>query len=114
MLATGFEYWDIQHHLEGTKNSDVRAALVVKQVAVASMAVISLFQLIAGISGLLGSAKLIAIAMNPWFAAAALIAGFVYLLATVTLNYLKRDAIGNWLYKSTWSKTPNEKIYDKN
>src|SRR5471030_936969 len=95
LLATGFEYWDIQDDLKGTTNSDERGALVVKQVAVASMAIIGLFQLVAGISGLVGSAELIALAMNPWFSAAALIAGVVYLLASITLNYFKRDAIGN-------------------
>lgn len=52
--------------------------------------------------------------MNPWLAAAALIAGIVYLVASAALNFFKRDAVGQWLHKCTWSRTPDEKLNDAN
>ncbi|RIJ08385.1 hypothetical protein DXT77_21075 [Pseudomonas sp. 91RF] len=114
LLATGFEYWDIQDDLKTTSNKDERAALIAKQGAVITMSLIGAVQLLAGVTGLLGGSNLVAFAMNPWFAVAALIAGIVYLIATAALNYFKRDAIGQWLHKCTWSRTASERINDQN
>lgn len=114
LVATGYEYWDIQDDLKGTSNKDERTALIVKRTAVIAMSAIGLLQVITGIAGLAGSSSMIALAMNPWVAGAALIAGIVYLVATAALNYFKRDAIGQWLHKSTWSNSPSERINDQN
>ena len=114
LLATGCEYWDIQDDLKGTTNKDERIALIAKQAAVIAMSLIGAVQLVAGITGVLGGSNLVALAMNPWLAAAALIAGIVYLVATAALNFFKRDAVGQWLHKCTWSRISDEKLNDPN
>ncbi|WP_239646752.1 hypothetical protein, partial [Pseudomonas syringae] len=47
------------------------------------------------------------IAMNPWFSVALFATGFIYLLATMALNYFKQDSVGWWLRKCCWSNTVN-------
>ncbi|SPF14500.1 membrane protein [Pseudomonas syringae pv. cerasicola] len=45
------------------------------------------------------------IAMNPWFSVALMATGFIYLIATMALNYFKQDSVGWWLRKCCWSRT---------
>lgn len=110
LAATGSEWWDIQDDLSTTTNSDERAALIAKQTAVSGMLIIGSIQLIAGLAAIAGQGSLAVVLMNPWFAGAALVAGIVYLVATLALNYFKRDAIGQWLHKCCWSRDPEERF----
>lgn len=110
LIATGSEWWDIQDDLSTTTNKDERTALIAKQTAVAGMLIIGSIQLIAGLAAILGQGSLAVVLMNPWFAGAALVAGIVYLISTLALNYFKRDAIGQWLHKCCWSRDPEERF----
>jgi len=59
---------------------------------------------------LVGNPALLAFAMNPFMASVALTAGLIYLLSTLVLNYLKRDAIGQWLRKGSWSSHVEDRL----
>lgn len=110
LVATGSEWWDIQDDLSTTTNSDERTALIAKQTAVSGMLIIGSIQLMAGVAAIFGQGSLAVVLMNPWFAGAALVAGIVYLVATLALNYFKRDAIGQWLHKCCWSRDPEARF----
>ncbi|MEX5591029.1 hypothetical protein ABFV45_26620, partial [Pseudomonas urmiensis] len=41
-----------------------------------------------------------------------LVAGLIYLFATMALNYFKRDSIGLWLSRCCWSKTMDQRYLE--
>ncbi|RMP76633.1 hypothetical protein, partial [Pseudomonas syringae] len=74
----------------------------VKFSAIVLMGIGSAFQLLTGI---FPSTAYALIAMSPWFSVAILLAGAVYLFATMALNYFKQDSIGWWLRRCCWSRS---------
>ncbi|EGH15483.1 hypothetical protein PSYMP_29185, partial [Pseudomonas amygdali pv. morsprunorum str. M302280] len=76
--------------------------LRVKWSSVLMMGLVSAAQLF---GGFFPASAFAIIAMNPWFSVALFATGFIYLLATMALNYFKQDSVGWWLRKCCWSNT---------
>ncbi|MEX5498732.1 toxin VasX [Pseudomonas syringae] len=103
IAAAALEAIDISNDRSKLKTSAEKNATVIKGLAVAAMGLASLAQLLTGISP---ASRLTAVVMSPWFSLALLIAGTIYLFATMVLNYFKQDSVGWWLRKCCWSRTP--------
>ncbi|SFM82745.1 hypothetical protein SAMN05444064_14021 [Pseudomonas syringae] len=102
VAAATLELLDVVDDFYAVKTSEERNGLRVKGFSVVLMGVGSAAQLMAGI---FPASTFTIIAMNPWFSVALLATGFIYLLATMTLNYFKQDSVGWWLRKCCWSIT---------
>jgi len=110
VVAAWLELWDIDDDLSRTDIALDQSFIAVKRATVLGMLVIGGAQAMAGVLSLAGYGFLIPWVMNPWFAAATVIVGLVYLFATYALNYLKRDMVGQWLHKCRWSRFPVERF----
>ncbi|MFJ4144560.1 hypothetical protein ACIPY9_17450, partial [Pseudomonas sp. NPDC089734] len=102
IVASTLEFWDIRGDYISARTSEEKVTLVIKGIAVLMMDAGGLAQLV----GALGLSKqAIYIAMSPWFAVTLLIVGSIYLIASLALNYFKKDSIGWWLTKCCWSQS---------
>lgn len=109
VVAASLELWDIVDDLQGATGLD-RTMLWTKGSALAGVVLLGAAQTFAGALALSGNGKYAAFVMSPWFAGAAAIVGLIYLFASYSLNYLKRDAVGDWLHKCMWSRYPVERF----
>ncbi|MBX8547679.1 hypothetical protein K5D53_23900, partial [Pseudomonas cichorii] len=100
VVAAVLEIWDILDDHSNAKTSEEKIALYVKGVAVLVMGLGGLAPLAAGI-GL--SRAIVFFAMGLWPVIVLLVAGFIYLIASLALNYFKQDSVGWWLRKCCWS-----------
>ncbi|WP_397450586.1 toxin VasX [Pseudomonas sp. NA-150] len=112
LIATSTEIWDIADDMSKTESSLDKVFLSVKGLAVLGMSIIGVIGLFAGGVAPLGVSGAVMFAMGSWVAGAALVAGLIYLFASYALNNLKRDTIGQWLRKGTWSRYPDERHPD--
>ncbi|WP_397453823.1 T6SS effector BTH_I2691 family protein [Pseudomonas sp. NA-150] len=112
LIATTAEMWDIADDLNKTESSVDKVFLKIKRGAVFGFLAIAVIQILAGGLAPSGAPTIVMIAMGPWVAGAALATGLIYLFASYALNYLKRDAIGQWLRKGTWSRSREERHPD--
>ncbi|MCH5519620.1 toxin VasX [Pseudomonas syringae] len=106
IAAAALEAIDISNDRSKLKTSAEKNATVIKGLAVAAMGLASFAQLLTGISP---ASRLTTVVMSPWFSLALLIAGTIYLFATMMLNYFKQDSVGWWLRKCCWSRTPEHR-----
>jgi len=102
VVAATLEFFDLLDDLDSANTQEARVAMGAKIFAVGGMGVMGALQLCAAFTL---SPIFVSIVMNPWFAAAALIIGVIYLLASATLSYFKHDGVGAWLQKCCWSNT---------
>ncbi|MCF5165515.1 hypothetical protein GIW45_15895 [Pseudomonas congelans] len=102
IVAAALEAIDISNDRSKLKTSSEKNATVIKGLAVAAMGLASFAQLLTGISL---ASRITTVVMSPWFSLALLIAGTIYLFATMALNYFKQDSVGWWLRKCCWSRT---------
>ncbi|RMO93314.1 putative Membrane protein, partial [Pseudomonas syringae pv. tagetis] len=102
IVAATLEVFDVLDDSAGAKTSKEKNWLDLKIVSVGLMGVGSAAQLFAGIYP---ASTVAIIVMNPWFSVALLVAGLIYLFATMALNYFKQDSVGWWLRKCCWSIT---------
>ncbi|WP_058975300.1 hypothetical protein, partial [Pseudomonas syringae] len=102
IVAATLEVFDVLDDSAGAKTSEEKDWMNLKIVSVGLMGVGSAAQLFAGIYP---ASTVAIIVMNPWFSVAILVAGLIYLFATMALNYFKQDSIGWWLRKCCWSRT---------
>ncbi|MEN1835580.1 hypothetical protein AAIM60_22110, partial [Pseudomonas lijiangensis] len=100
VAAAVLEIWDILDDHSNAKTSEEKIALYVKGLAVLVMGLGGLAPLAAGI-GL--SRAIVFFAMGLWPVIVLLVAGFIYLIASLALNYFKQDSVGWWLRKCCWS-----------
>ncbi|MEA9995902.1 hypothetical protein QN382_16760 [Pseudomonas sp. 10B1] len=108
LVATFTETWDISDDITNASSLGDKKLLWIKAGAVVGMSLVGILQLTAGSMALAGNPALLALAMNPYIAGGALAVGLIYLLATLALNYLKRDAVGQWLRQGSWSRHPED------
>ncbi|POP79605.1 hypothetical protein CXB38_21140 [Pseudomonas syringae] len=106
IAAAALEAIDISNDRSKLKTSAEKNATVIKGLAVAAMGLASFAQLLTGLSL---ASRLTTVVMSPWFSLALLIAGTIYLFATMVLNYFKQDSVGWWLRKCCWSRTPEHR-----
>ncbi|AKT29789.1 toxin VasX [Pseudomonas syringae pv. actinidiae] len=104
LAAVTLELFDIADDFYAAKTSEEEYGLRVKWSSVLMMGLGSAAQLF---GGLFPASAFAIIAMNPWFSVALFATGFIYLLATMALNYFKQDGVGWWLRKCCWSNTVN-------
>jgi hypothetical protein len=102
IAAVTLELFDALDDFYAAKTSDEKHGLRIKRVAVFLMGLGSSAQLLAGV---FPASTFTIIAMSSWFSVALMAVGFIYLLATMTLNYFKQDSVGWWLRKCCWSRT---------
>ncbi|EGH25445.1 hypothetical protein PSYMO_30143, partial [Pseudomonas amygdali pv. mori str. 301020] len=102
IVAAALELFDITDDFYTAKTLEEEYGLRIKWSSVLMMGFGSAAQLFAGI---FPASAFTIIAMNPWFSVALFATGFIYLLATMALNYFKQDSVGWWLRKCCWSKT---------
>ncbi|RMQ50615.1 putative Membrane protein [Pseudomonas cichorii] len=102
VVAAVLEIIDIAGDIKNAKTLEEKIALYVKGAAVIAMLGGGSVQLAAGLRL---TKKLVFFASSPWFAVALLIAGVVYLIASLVLNYFKQDSVGWWLRKCCWSRS---------
>ncbi|RML44803.1 hypothetical protein, partial [Pseudomonas syringae group genomosp. 3] len=102
IVAATLEVFDVLDDSAGAKTSEEKDWMNLKIVSVGLMGVGSAAQLFAGIYP---ASTVAIIVMNPWFSVAILVAGLIYLFATMALNYFKQDSVGWWLRKCCWSRT---------
>ena len=110
LIATSAELWDIADDIDQSPFSTEKNLLSIKIGSVATMSLIAAAQFSAGVISWLGSPILIPYVMSSWAAGAALIAGAIYLASSTLINYLKTDAVGQWLRKGTWSRHPEDRL----
>ncbi|MBX8569786.1 hypothetical protein K5D36_08865, partial [Pseudomonas cichorii] len=106
VVAAVLEIWDIQDDYRSAKTEEEKTALLVKGVAVFVMGIGGFIQVIAGLSL---SRSIVFFVMSTWFSVGLLIAGLVYLIASLALNYFKQDNVGWWLRKCCWSHSPEHR-----
>ncbi|MBX8587525.1 hypothetical protein K5D52_23725, partial [Pseudomonas cichorii] len=106
VVAAVLEIWDIQGDYRSAKTEEEKTALLVKGVAVFVMGIGGFIQVIAGLSL---SRSIVFFVMSTWFSVGLLIAGLVYLIASLALNYFKQDNVGWWLRKCCWSHSPEHR-----
>ncbi|MBX8602753.1 hypothetical protein K5D40_10960, partial [Pseudomonas cichorii] len=106
VVAAVLEVWDIQGDYRSAKTEEEKTALLVKGVAVFVMGIGGFIQVIAGLSL---SRSIVFFVMSTWFSVGLLIAGLVYLIASLALNYFKQDNVGWWLRKCCWSYSPEHR-----
>ncbi|WP_017710363.1 toxin VasX [Pseudomonas syringae] len=104
LAAVTLELFDITDDFYAAKTSEEEYGLRVKWSSVLMMGLGSAAQLF---GGFFPASAFAIIAMNPWFSVALFATGFIYLLATMALNYFKQDSVGWWLRKCCWSNTVN-------
>ncbi|WP_419957165.1 hypothetical protein [Pseudomonas syringae] len=104
LAAVTLELFDIADDFYAAKTSEEEYGLRVKWSSVLMMGLGSAAQLF---GGFFPASAFAIIAMNPWFSVALFATGFIYLLATMALNYFKQDSVGWWLRKCCWSNTVN-------
>ncbi|MFJ4145662.1 hypothetical protein ACIPY9_23125, partial [Pseudomonas sp. NPDC089734] len=102
VVAAVLEIWDIWNDHTNAKTEEEKTALAVKGAAVAVMGLGGSIFLIAGNTL---SRNVVFFAMSGWLTIILLIAGLVYLAASLALNYFKQDSIGWWLRKCCWSRS---------
>ncbi|MDU8428434.1 toxin VasX [Pseudomonas syringae pv. actinidifoliorum] len=102
LAAVTLELFDITDDFHAAKTSEEIYGIGIKGFSVVMMGLGSAAQLMAGISP---AGVFTIIAMSPWFSVALLATGFIYLLATMVLNYFKQGSVGWWLRKCCWSRT---------
>ncbi|MEB0310933.1 T6SS effector BTH_I2691 family protein [Pseudomonas sp. 10B1] len=110
LVATITELSENSESIKSTNSLTDKNLLRLKHGAVLGMSAIGVLQLGAGLLAVAGNPLLLPLAMNPFTAWAALAAGLIYLATTLTLNYLKRDAVGQWLRMGSWSRFPEERL----
>ncbi len=103
VVASSLELWDIVDDLHEATGLD-KTMLQAKGWAVLLMTAGGAAQAFAGVYALAGYGKYSALVMSPWFSGGMVIVGLIYLFSTFALNYLKRDVVGNWLHKCSWSR----------
>ncbi|WP_122663920.1 toxin VasX [Pseudomonas viridiflava] len=108
VIAASLEWWDIDDDYLNTDSALDKDVMNIKKISVLGFAMVGGAQLLAGIAALVGNGTLAALVMSPWFFGITALIGLVYLLSTLTLNYLKRDVVGHWLRKCHWSRYPDE------
>ncbi len=109
IAAATLELLDIIDDSAGVGTSEEKYWITLKGISVGLMGIGSGAQLVAG---LFPAGTSTAIVMNPWFSVALLVAGLIYLFATMALNYFKRDSIGLWLSRCCWSKTMDQRYLE--
>ncbi|SOP94832.1 toxin VasX [Pseudomonas syringae] len=109
VAAATLELLDIIDDSAGVGTSEEKYWITLKGISVGLMGIGSGAQLVAG---LFPAGTSTAIVMNPWFSVALLVAGLIYLFATMALNYFKRDSIGLWLSRCCWSKTMDQRYLE--
>lgn len=109
VVAASLELWDILDDLRGATGLN-STMLQLKGWAVSIMVAGGMAQLLAGAFATAGDGLLVAAVMSPWFVGGLFIVGLLYLFMVFSLNHLKRDVIGDWLSKSTWSRYPAERF----
>ncbi|UNB60948.1 hypothetical protein MME54_14805 [Pseudomonas syringae pv. helianthi] len=109
IVAATLELLDIIDDSAGVGTSEEKYWITLKGISVGLMGIGSGAQLVAG---LFPAGTSTAIVMNPWFSVALLVAGLIYLFATMALNYFKRDSIGLWLSRCCWSKTMDQRYLE--
>jgi hypothetical protein len=109
IVAASLELWDILDDLQGATGL-ARTMQQVKGLAVLGMIVGGMAQALAGGYAVGGQGSYIALVMSPWFAGVMAVIGLVYLFTVFAMNRLKRDVVGNWLHKSTWSRFQVERF----
>ncbi|QWU81818.1 T6SS effector BTH_I2691 family protein [Pseudomonas lijiangensis] len=109
VVAAVLEIWDIRGDYQNAKTEEEKAALFVKGISVFVMITAGTFQLIAGLTLY---SKVVFFVMSTWFTIGLLIAGVVYLIATMVLNYFKQDSVGWWLRKCCWSRSSEHRHTD--
>ncbi|RMN19004.1 Membrane protein, partial [Pseudomonas cannabina] len=102
VAAAALELEDISGDFDAARTLEDKTAIAVKGVSVFAMGAGSTIQLFAGI---FPANKLAITAMSSWFSVALLVAGVIYLIATMALNHFKQDSIGWWLRRCCWSRT---------
>ncbi|RMR88629.1 putative Membrane protein [Pseudomonas amygdali pv. tabaci] len=102
IVAVVLELFDITDDFHEAKTSGEEYGIGIKGFSVLVMGLGSAAQLLAGI---FPAGVFTIIAMNPWFSVALMATGFIYLIATMALNYFKQDSVGWWLRKCCWSRT---------
>ncbi|MGN2385088.1 toxin VasX [Pseudomonas syringae] len=102
LAAVTLELFDVIDDFFAAKTSEETYGIGIKGFSVLVMGLGAAAQLMAGISP---AGVFTIIAMSPWFSVALLATGFIYLLATMALNYFKQDSVGWWLRKCCWSST---------
>uniref|UniRef100_UPI002605199F T6SS effector BTH_I2691 family protein n=1 Tax=Pseudomonas sp. TaxID=306 RepID=UPI002605199F len=110
LVATFTEIRDISDGIDNANSLTDKKLLQIKRGAVVGMSFIGGLQLLGGVLAGAGNPLLLAIAMSPFIAGAALTAGLIYLASTLILNYLKRDAIGQWLRMGSWSSHLEDRL----
>ena len=110
VVAAALELWDIGDDYASTDVSLDKSVILIKKYSVIGFLIIGGIQVSAGVALLLGSGAMAALVMSPWFLGVTALIGFVYLLSTLTLNYLKRDLVGSWLHKCRWSRYWEERF----
>lgn len=106
VVAAVLEIWDIWDDHSNAKTSEEKIALFVKGFAVLVMGGGAATQLIAGLTL---SRTVVFFVMSSWFTIVLLIAGLIYLIASLALNYFKQDSVGWWLRKCCWSRSPEHR-----
>jgi hypothetical protein len=109
VVAASLELWDIADDMQSA-NGLGKNMLETKFWAVFGMSVAGAMQVIVGTLALVGQGKYVAYVMNPWFLGATVITGLIYLFATFAINHLKRDVVGDWFHKCSWSRYPTERF----
>ncbi|WP_434676999.1 hypothetical protein J3P77_12715 [Pseudomonas sp. R1-18] len=109
MMAAVLELFDLYEDLDNAKTPGELLGTRIKSTAVLTMAAGSLAQVFAGLSPSTGAATIV---LSSWFTFALAIAGAVYLIASMVVNYLQQDSVGWWLRKSSWSVSSELRISD--
>jgi len=110
VVAAALELWDIGDDYASTDVSLDKSVIDIKRYSVMGVLAVGVSQVTAGVALLFGHGTMAALVMSPWFLGVTALIGFVYLLSTLTLNYLKRDLVGSWLRKCRWSRYPEERF----
>lgn len=108
LIATSAELWDIWDDFSHSASN--KTLLITKMLSVSTMLVIGVIQFSAGTLASAGTPIWLSFSMSSGVAALALIAGAIYLVSSTLINYLKTDAVGQWLCKGTWSRHPEDRL----
>ncbi|MFN3581876.1 MAG: T6SS effector BTH_I2691 family protein [Pseudomonas sp.] len=102
-IAAGSEIIEINKKLASTTSSEQKAALLVKQGALAAIGGISGLQILgASLGFFFGFAWVMGTALVAILA----IAGVIYLISAVVANHYHREGLRLWLYQCRWGKAP--------
>ena len=109
VIAAATEYFDLESELSMASDREY-APLQVKKWAVGGMGLSAGIQLGVGMAGVLGVSSGFILIMSVAFGAITLLLGVIYLAAHLIVNYLKRDVIGAWLAKGSWSNSEAHRV----